>query len=196
MSKYTRTLLIQVKGCPVSRRVRRPVLRRSRSDHLRREVLGSQRDRHPPRHAPEVDPRWTSRYPPAQPGVDDAIVPPLVGQLFGRKTEALEIARVVAQIQIRVATAGGRPIALAFSGSVSRTTLCSGGARIFEGPRISRASAVCSGGVVRYGCAPAARAADSFNTFGPSAARTRRDSGTWAASSSSRYDTSEAYGLV
>ena len=42
---------------------------------------------------------------PRNQGVDDAIVP-LVGQLFGRKTEALEIARVVAQIQLRVGDGG------------------------------------------------------------------------------------------
>src|SRR5271168_2991013 len=69
-----------------------------------------------------------------------------------------------------------RPTARALSVSVVRTTLCSG-AKNADGPISSRACAVCSG-VVRYGCAPALRRADSFRTWGPRAATTRRCAGT------------------
>ncbi len=54
--------------------------------------------------------------------------------------------------------------------------MCSG-ARNTEFPITSRAWAVCSG-VVRYGCAPALRCADSLSTLGPSAATTLRLVGT------------------
>jgi hypothetical protein len=64
----------------------------------------------------------------------------------------------------------------AWSVSVVSTTLCSG-ARNADGPMSSRACAVCSG-VVRYGCAPALRRAESCSTRGPRAATTRRLAGT------------------